>query len=385
MRILHVINSLLVGGAERSLVHSAKALEALDCEVEVCTIFHGGPFADEIRAAGLQVHNLGVDPGFAQFRASRKYDPRSVPRLARLINRGRYDIVHSHLFPTNYITAAARLVCRGPRFVVTEHNVFNRRRRGRIFRVLESALYSRYDAIVAVSAEVGESLAAWQPQVAPRMLVIPNAVQIEEGRSRSAAAEKLRTALGLEQAESIVLFVGRLEHPKGPDILLSALPALFAARPRARALFVGDGSMRQQCNELLVELSLTDKATLLGARKDIRDLMALADLVVLPSRWEGLPLTLLEALAMATPVVATNVGGVANVVNQAEAGWIVPPNDTDALACALTKALSDPGSRAVRGRKGQAFVAERHAVSAGAEAHVDLYNNLTGLSTPHAR
>ncbi len=348
-------------------------------------MFHDGALAPELRATGVPVHNLGIDPGFAQFRMSRKYDPRAITRLARLINQGGYDIVHAHVFPTSYVSAVARLVCRGPRFVLSEHSAFNRRRRGRAMRALESWVYSRYDAVVAVSPEVGEALSEWQPQVARRTLVIPNGVRIEECRGDPSAAEKLRLELGVDQAQSVVLFVGRLEHPKGPDILISALPAVLAACPTTRVLLTGDGSMRDRCQELLVRLNLADKATLLGVRDDVPDLMALADLVVLPSRWEGLPMTLLEALGSGTPVVATNVGGVASVVDQARAGWIVPPDDPDALGRALVDALSDPTERAARGGNGQAFVAQRHTVEAGARKLLELYLELTGLPLPRAR
>ncbi len=163
IRVLHVINSLLVGGAERSLVNSTLALGSKNCDVEICTVYHDGPLAEELRRAGVRAHNLNIDPRIADYARRRKFDPRAVTRLSRVIARGKFDIVHAHLFPASLFAALATRSAPKPKLVFSEHSTFNRRRKHRVLRILDSWIYSRYDAIVAVSSAVSRALIQWLP------------------------------------------------------------------------------------------------------------------------------------------------------------------------------------------------------------------------------
>jgi glycosyltransferase involved in cell wall biosynthesis len=375
-KVLQVINSLLTGGAERVLVTNCLALRDLGCEVDACTLYHEGPFAAPLREAGFTIHNLALDPGIAKYQLRRKYDPRGILRLARVIKAGGYDVVHAHLFPAGMFAALALMALGRIPLVYSEHSVSNRRRK-KLFWWLDRLVYSRYNAVVAVSPAVATSLKDWLPFVTSRLTVVPNAVHLREaaglGEEQRAA---LRESLKIAKGEKLVLFAGRLERQKGPDVLLRALPKLLEQCPDVRVLLAGDGRMRSKCESLIQRLHLGGRATLLGDRRDIPLLMDLADLVVLPSRCEGLPMTLLEAMACGRAVVATRVAAMPELIEESRSGWIVDPENPEALARGLVEALSQERERTLRGQNGMALVREQYSAERRAATLLKIYREL---------
>lgn len=376
VRVLQVINSLLIGGAERSLVAQCLILRELGCHVDVCTLYHDGPFARPLRQAGVEIHNLALDPGIARFELRKKYDPRGIFGLARLVKTGRYDIVHAHLFPAGMFASFALGVLGRPPLVFSEHSVSNRRRR-KLYWWLDRLVYSRYDAVIAVSPEVASSLRKWLPNVKTPVEVVPNGIHWKETAGSSAEDQKgLRQSLEIPQAAKVVLFAGRLEHPKGPDVLIRALPMVLEQDPAVRVLLAGDGPLRSACASLIQRLHLDGRATLLGARSDVPRLMELADVVVLPSRREGLPMTLLEAMAAGKAVVATSVGAMPALIDESTSGWIVDPESPRGLAKGLVEALSQEGERTSRGRNGMRVVREKYSAEKSAASLLRIYRDL---------
>src|SRR5690606_2195342 len=155
--------SLLPGGAERLITEWATYLRRAGHEVELCTIYTGGPFVAQLERAGVAVHNLAFDPGIEQFRLRRKYDLRILPALARRVRDGKFQIVHAHLFPALLFAALTSFLAPDQPYVYSEHSQHNRRRRSRILRVLDWCLYHRYARILPVGHEVAKALCAWLP------------------------------------------------------------------------------------------------------------------------------------------------------------------------------------------------------------------------------
>jgi len=164
-------------------------------------------------------------------------------------------------------------------------------------------------------------------------VVIPNCVAFGAG---------LPVRCGARSNGPKVLAVGRLTEEKGMDVLLRALPQVVKRFPGVRVRIAGDGDLRDQLMALSRRLGLDECVAFLGFRRDVPALMAQADLMVMPSRWEGLPIALLEAVAAGLPVVASAVAGIPEVIADGETGWLVAPDDPEALAAAISDALLDP-------------------------------------------
>jgi glycosyltransferase involved in cell wall biosynthesis len=361
MRVLHLINSLGGGGAETALAalvtYLARNEPGISCDV--ATLY---PTAQKfLTGKDFPFHCLCLDS---------KYSLHGITRLSRHLQKRNYDIVHVHLYPANYYAALVSFRFQRPIWIYTEQNVWNRRRAYAPLRPLEALVYSRFTRIVAVSELVATSLKRWLPTVKDRVITIPNSVPVP-----AIPDPQNRDELPAEDDSRQILFAGRLEHVKGVDILLQALATL----PQTDTLLIaGEGSERQALVDLTVALGLAERVEFLGFRSDVQRLMEQADCVVLPSRWEGLPLVALEAMAVAAPVVATTVGGIPEVVEHAVTGWLVPPEDPVHLARALSQVLSDrPVARQV-GRQARKRIIESYSVTHAAQKTMRLYAELLG-------
>lgn len=340
MKILYIIPSLLTGGAEALVCQWALYLQRSGHSAEVCTMYAAGPFARNLETNGIRVHNLNHDPGIEQYRLRRKYDLRLVMKLARTVRTGNYDIVHVHLFPALFHTALLSLFINQQPYLYSEHSVLNRRRSIQVLKPVDRFLYSRFRQIVPVSEEVRRALSGWLPDLQEKMRVVPNGVDARFLSVPAGDVLALRRELGLRNDEQVVLFAGRLIWEKGVDVLMAALPRLVLEVDHpVRILIAGDGPVRARLEKESRQFIFPLKVSFLGNRSDMPRLFALADLLVMPSRWEGLPMVLLEALAARTPVVATPVGGIPEVLSHDHSGWIVPRENPQALAEGIARLL----------------------------------------------
>jgi len=319
-----VVDTLHLGGAEMVVRNFALAMKERHPDVclEVAVVYERGPLAEDLDRAGIPVHCLKVRkiPGIPALR-----------RLARLLGAGKYDIVHTHLFPADYLVALLSLAPKSTQVLVhTEHNVWNRRRALNPLAHLERCVYSRFAALVGVSQTVCESLRGWLPDLAARTRVIRNGVEIGA----------CPLPFNLTNRDSL-LFVGSFRsRVKGFDVLLEAL-ASWPACPYP-LLVVGDGPLRSAMERQTARLGLDARVRFLGHRRDVRSLMRQAVLMVMPSRWEGLPMVLLEAMAEGCPVLATAVGGIPEVVEHGVTGWLVQPDSPSELAAQLKAVIVSP-------------------------------------------
>ena len=376
LRILFVMNSLLPGGAESVVSQWATCLQQQGHTVEICTIYTKGPFAAPLEQRGIAVHNLALDPRIETYNMRRKYDLRVVKRLRRLIDQGQYDVVHVHLFPASLFTALVSLLSRDQPYLFSEHSVHNRRRNLPLFKLVDRFIYSRYARVVTVSQEVCNTLTAWLPGYAKKIAVIPNAVDPARFEAAPAQVQQLRQNLGLGDREKIVLYAGRMEHPKGVDVLLEAVSHLNSGDLPMKVLIAGSGPLRPMLEQQAADLHLNGKVAFLGVRQDIPLLLNLADLAVLPSRWEGLPMVLLEAMAAKTALVATAVGGIPDVIEHEVSGWLVPPEEPLALARAIEHLLRADHLRQQLREKAFQRLCARYSPEAAISKLLTIYHQL---------
>ncbi len=357
--LMLVTTWLTRAGAETQVKDLACEHARRGARVMVVSMRDPKAFVPELTDAGVQVVSLGMPKGVA--------DPRGIIRLARAVRRFCPDVVHSHMVHANLLSRVTRLFCRMPVLVCTAHNTCE----GPRWREL---LYRLTDRLADVTTNVSKAGVERYIRVgaAPvgRIRWVPNGIDVSRFERSSAARDAVRTALHVSDA-FVFLAVGRLEPAKGFDVLVRAIPSVVLARRDAVFLLAGDGSQRPALEEAAHGRT---NVRFLGIRNDVPDLMAAADALVLPSRWEGLSLVLLEAASAGLPVVATDVGGNAEVVVDQVTGFLVPPDDEEALGAAMVRIASlSAEERHEMGRRALQLVQERYSLSAVVDTWLDLY------------
>ena len=362
-QVLVLTKTAALGGAERLLMNALPHLDRRRFDYRFAVLERNGPLAAACSASGVPLEPLPH---------SGALDPRNALALRRRLRRERIDLLHAHLPLTG---ALARVAARGlsTRVVYTEHSVQEMYRRPS--RALNAATYGWQTAVVAVSQRVGESAAAHIGERARRRSrVIPNGLDfdaLDRQASAGLAAPLPRSAAGGFR----LLVPASLARIKGQDVLIDALARLQARRRAHYELwFAGDGPERRRL-EVRVQRARLSRVHFLGARGDIFALMRSADAVALPSRFEGHPLALLEAMALGRPVVAASVGGVPEIVEDEVTGLLFPSEDADALAAELERLARDPGLRARLGAAARAHVRE----------HFDIRNHVAAVEALYRR
>jgi glycosyltransferase involved in cell wall biosynthesis len=364
LRVAQLIQYFGIGGIERMVEGLVPAFAARGFDTSVAAYRGDGPVRLALEARGATAVLL---PGRAGL------DPLLPFRLARWIRQSGADLLHTHhLGPFIYGAAAARLA--GVPHVQTEHSheIYDVARR--------RALGRRMDGLATVVA-VSEEIAGWREQVlGRRCLVIPNGVPVLPLATESARAEA-RAQLGLADGDVAIGCVARLAPEKDQATLLRALRAALATAPALRLVLIGDGVERERLGALATGLGVAARVTFLGARSDVAALLPGLDLFSLSSRREGLPLSLLEALAAEVPAVTTAVGEMPRVL-AGGAGLTAPPGDPAALGAALARAAIDPFWRRASGAAGRALVQSSYSMDAMADAYVRVYRD--AISTRRA-
>ena len=359
MRLLFVGPDMETGGAQRQWASLARGLRERGHDVTVAALSSKGEVFQELEAAGVDVRFAGL---------SRRSDPRGLGRALGLSSL-RPDVVVTREVSGQLVGEVVARRAREPH-LMTEHSPVLRdgsflpRRPHQ--RILTRLVAPAVEVVAAVSAAQVEPLRGWGYRRA-RIEVIPNGVF--EGELRAGDREAVRRELGLEPGDFVALLVAGLRPEKRVDLFVEAVGAARREQPRVRGLVAGEGRDRGRIEGLLGDGA---DVRLLGAREDVSELMHAADAVCLTSDAEALPMALLEAMALARPVVAADVGGVAEAVADGRTGRVVPPGDGRAFASALASLAADPGAAARLGEAGRSRQRERF----GGAAMIDRYERL---------
>ncbi|MGH8984142.1 MAG: glycosyltransferase [Acidimicrobiia bacterium] len=335
IRVLWLIKGLGPGGAERLLTACAAARDrdSFDCRAAYLL-----PWKDrlvpELERLDVAVECLAVHD---------ERDVRWAHSLRSMLLENPVDVVHAH---SPYAAGIGRLVVRSlprarrPRLVSTEHNAWSTF--GVATRALNAVTSPLDDAVIAVSADVRDSI---RGPARRRAEVVVHGVRLEQVRARGARRAQAREELGVGTDEVLVATVANYVPKKDYPNLLEAARLLAERDPSVRFCAVGQGPREQEIHELRHRLGLDELVTLTGYREDAVGVLAGADIFVLSSRFEGLPVALMEALALGLPVVATAVGGVPEAVDHGVEGLLVPPGRPDRLADAIAELAGDPVRR----------------------------------------
>jgi sugar transferase (PEP-CTERM/EpsH1 system associated) len=360
MQILHTFE---LGGSERLACELAKRLDPARLRPSLCALDVGGPLALELGSRAIPHWVLGRRPGF---------DWRLVPRIFRLVRRERPRVVQTHhLTPLIYAAIAARAA--GARVVHVEHEQFSIGRPAALGRLRR--LTRLCDRVVAAGSGVARFLVERAAVTAARVAVIRNGVDV---RVCAPAVRVPRAAFGLAEGEPLIGHVARLEAEKDQATLLRAFQVLARRRPSLRLVVVGKGSLEPELRAQAASLGVAGQVTFLGARSDVPALLPHVDVFALSSVREGLPLTVLEAMACGRPVVATAVGEVPDAIVPGVTGLLVPPGDAGALAAALSEVLDDRARAGAMGRAGRERAESEFNLDHMVEAYERVWRSVRG-------
>lgn len=379
-RILHIIDTLNYGGAERQLLLNVSALDRSRFQSYICCVQERGALAATAEELGVPVYSLGAR-GKPQW-------PQAVFHLRRLLRSLKIDLIHTSLADADILGAAASRLWRVPA-VSTLCNIGGEPERlvdnvhmSRLKLILSTKLWGLalrlgHRRCIAISNAVRESAINTYGLSGEKLTV--NYRALPDNWFASDLGERpaeLRRSLGLQDVYPILLNVGRLVPQKGQRYLLQAMPQVLASFPKARLLIAGEGPLRDSLEGLSQELGVTQQVSLLGRRSDVRDLLALSDIFVFPSVFEGLGASLVEATGMGKPCVASRVGPIPEVVEDGQSGLLVPSCSPQALAEAIIELAGDRDRAAAMGRRGREVAQQKFRITPAIKQLEAVYRQL---------
>lgn len=356
LTIVHTVSSLQIGGMEHVVLRLAAAQQAAGHRVMIVAL-RGGPLVDQAVARGLVVRELG------RSRSARLLD------TVRLFMSVRPDIVHAHNPTSLHYAVLSRIVPRAA-VVITLHG--DQETHARLGSDVEWRLVS---ATVAVSHAAARTLTL--PRHAPTPTVIHNGIVVNQ--PDSALRQRVRAELGIGSAFAGVM-VARVDGRKGHRTLLSCLRSLAAARRNVIVFVIGDGAERAALEAEVREQNLADVMRCLGSRSDVDRFLEAADFFVLPSDTEGLPLSVLEAMAHGLPVVASRVGGLPELIDDGIHGFLVPAGDAAAVGDAICRLMDDAVLRRRLGEAARSRAATQFSMESVARRYTELYERVAPRS-----
>lgn len=357
VNVCHLIDHLAHGGAQSLLLDLVRRSADDRLEFTVCSLGSRTRMRPKFEHAGATVVECG---------ATSAADLAAVFRLARLLGRGEFDVLHTHLVHAQTVGRLGRFLFDVPCLVTTFHNTAEHYHPNAAIGAVERHLRRVDDVHVAVSEGVKESFPGgddWR--------VVPNGIDVETFQSAVSAAEtaELRSKYGAH--DPVFLNVGRCVPQKSQVDAILAMTEVVDHLPEAHLIIVGSGELERDLTEAVAAHGLYDHVTVTGEVPSVHEYYAIADAFVLPSVHEGLPITVLEAMASGLPVVGTDVAGINEVVD-CETGRLVSPRSQDALADAMV-GVSTPERRVELGEAGLERVRSRYDIHSTVAAYHEIY------------
>jgi len=372
-KVLFTIGSLGLGGAESQMVLLMRELSVRDWQCELFVLEAQGPLRAAIEAAGVPIHEGGYQSGASRWRRAGQL-ARALHRLWVLARRVRPDVLHAFLPLTSFLGAVAGRAAGVPLVLTSRRALGTHQDRHPVWKSFDRIANSLSHRVTVNSRAVAEDTVARDAIRRDKLVLIPNGIDFSRFDTSASTRSAIREQLGLGPHDPAIVAVGNLLAYKGHDDLFGALPAVLERHPRARLFLAGeDRGLEPHLRRLATSLGILPATVFLGRRNDIPDLLAAMDVFVLPSHEEGFSNALLEAMASGLGIVATDVGGNREALDEGACGLLVPAHDPVALATAVSRLLSDEDERAALGRRARDSVRARYTVSAMVNAHLALY------------
>jgi len=350
--VLHLIDTYRIGGPGKTIINSARHIDSGRFRLHVGAFTHAdesrNEFARAVRAAGIP---------FLDLRETRRVNVGHIGQLRRYIRDANIRIVHAHGYRSDLLGYVATRGFRRPAFVTTHHGWIRNNPRQEMMTKLVLRLCRRFDGVEVVSERLLGELPSAIRQT-DKVAIVRNAIVLDDYAS-TGARDRIRHELGLAGDDLLLGVIGRISIEKGCLEMVEAFAAVAAARPSVHLAFIGEGPLAAQVAERVRAAGLADRVRFLGHQTPIQPFYEALDLLVSPSRTEGISNVILEALATGRAVVATRVGGTPEILEDGISGLLVPSEDPTALAAAIDRLVCDPALRSRLIEGGRARVARQ--------------------------
>ena len=363
-RLLHVIDHLGSGGAQETLLSLVKYADRRRFQVEVATLHGQGHYWESLRRLAVPVHSL----------SPHKYVPLFLPRLGRLLQKGRFDLIHCHLTAANLIAKPLAAILGVPLIFNYDQNDMYRTQQN-LRRWLDRWANLITDHIVAVSASTRDFLIQQERVPTEKITVIYNGVDLARFRPAAAGASRgyWRSKWGLPENAPVVAGVGRLSEQKNFSLFLRVAREVLQDLPQVYFAIAGEGPERPKLEALARDLGIASRVRFLGYVGEMTELYPALDVLLMTSRSEGTPLTVLEAMAMGVPVVAAQVDGMAEILKDGVDAYLAPPGEMALFAQRTCSLLQDKLIARRFSRAGLAKVRSHYSATAMVRQVENIY------------
>ena len=332
IHVMQVTFGMPIGGMERVIMDLCRYIDPDRYRFSICCTSVRGPLADQMEAEGIPVIFCRNQSRVAKYLRGLE--------LNRIFKRADIDILHTHHMPAFIDSVIGTRLTKVPVLINTDH-CKDYQTEKRHLMTMERIASCFADEIVAVSHHTRDEMIQYEKIPAEKGSVIYNGIHVKLTRKES--PEELRKEFGLRPDEMVIGTVGRVVDQKGFDLLLQSAPYVLRRFPKTKFMIVGGGEREQDLRRLASELGISNQVIFTSWRRDAVDLIQIFDSFALTSRFEGMPMVLLEAMALSKPIVATAVGGVPEVVQNGYNGVLVNDREPEHTAKALLELISDRG------------------------------------------
>ena len=360
-RVMLFTDSFMRGGTERQFVRLVRGINQNQYDIVIACLQRCGPLLSEVESLGVSIVEFPIDSLYNSKAA------KLFVQLVRFLYREQIQIVHTFDFYTSVFAVPAARIAGVPVVLASRRELLNLRSpwQQRAIRIACRLA----TGVVVNSRAAGHDMVGLESGRRRRIDVLPNCIDLDEFESKLSPGE-IRRELGLSARSIVIGALGKLRPEKDLETFLLAARSILDAIPLAEFLVIGDGPAANKLKWLADDLHLSKSVHFLGERSDVPDLVAALDILVLSSYTESFPNAILEAMAMGKPVVATNVGGIPELVEEGQTGFLVPPRDPKAVADRVLSLCRDSARRLQMGRAARARVESTftvHAVTARLE------------------
>jgi L-malate glycosyltransferase len=370
LSICHVIGGGDWAGAEAQSATLLKALSKSPAVAPHAIVLREGRLARELR-------HFGLDVCVAE-QQGRRF-PQVVLECSRFVRSRRVQILHSHGYKESIISLLLARACKVPYLVRTEHghpepySVIRGLKHWCVLALDRAAARYTPDRIVSVSKDLGQY---WKEHANPeKVIVVPNGVDLDRVQSAFTSAEA-KQRLGITPNSLVVGMVARLDKVKRPDLFIATARFLAERLTNVRFVIAGSGSQEESLRALVSDLGLQDRVLLLGQRSDVYDVLKAMDVLLICSDHEGIPMAMLEAMALGVTVISRNVGGISEVIRDGVTGILVPSGTPETLGLACYSVLKNASLRASLAEAARQEIDEKHSADKNAKTMLEMYESV---------
>jgi glycosyltransferase involved in cell wall biosynthesis len=372
--ILLIIDGLEYGGGERVFLQLAAGLR--DRYQVFVASMSGGIFEYELKQLGIKFYPVNM---------SRRLSLKPIRQIKEIIRNNKIDLLHSQGPRADFFARIAGRIAGVPHILCTVAMPVEGFDVGllqkKIYRFIDQLTERYVERFIVVSDSLRQMLMERRGISAHQVVRVYNGIELSEyrpnGKEVRSQKSEVRREFGLSTDAPVIGAIGRMVWQKGFEYLIECVPEIVKTYPDAKILIVGDGPLRERLEALSEELRVRDNLIFTGFRSDIQDILSAIDILVVPSLLEGFPMVTLEAMAMAKPIVATNIDGITEQITDGVNGILVPPKDPSALAKAIIKVINDKELARSMGLAARKKVKQEFSVEKMVAETEKVYQSLT--------